>query len=502
MEKNKAAEQIKAFKKKHPLNFEGLKQYVTDDPNHKIAWYLLGREYARMGDEAMAKYCYAQSDEFYPIVESDPQPGPQRYDAAADPAPRKAASPRWVRILFVTVWGLFFLLYAAGNRQYEEPASLPDDGAFQAQTAQPNGEQGMEPEDRIAVSDEGAAVYYALGGPGSESLQRALNEIVLPGENGFKQSVVSLAQWSKDQHWILWSAPAQIVFSAERSQSDGSLKLAYHDRQLCQCRPADSTAARKLFSSWQKQQEQRLVLRSAVSAFQRLEHRIPQSVEEMSRDYPNNLLPGFTSWMKRMFEGIAADGPDGIRTVAPANRPAEEDAGKGAEQDAESRRSDGASSPAAAYSQNELLDQPLKIIVDKSNHRLALVSGQVILRNYAVGLGGKRTPVGEFEITEKVRNPNGRDDGDFGSRGMTLSQTLYAIHGTNQPASIGKDLSNGCIRMLKDDVEELFDMAPLGTKVIIQSGGLPSEQSTPSERFALPRENDETNPGKVYRWLN
>ncbi|GJM84202.1 hypothetical protein HMSSN139_66980 [Paenibacillus sp. HMSSN-139] len=67
-------------------------------------------------------------------------------------------------------------------------------------------------------------------------------------------------------------------------------------------------------------------------------------------------------------------------------------------------------------------------------------------------------------------NPNGKDDGEFGSRGMQLSDTNYAIHGTNEPDSIGKDESLGCIRMGKKDVEELFDLVPKGTKVKIGKG--------------------------------
>lgn len=67
-------------------------------------------------------------------------------------------------------------------------------------------------------------------------------------------------------------------------------------------------------------------------------------------------------------------------------------------------------------------------------------------------------------------NPNGRDNGEFGSRGMQLSDSNYAIHGTNEPDSIGKDESLGCIRMSRKDVEELFAMVPMGTKVQISQG--------------------------------
>lgn len=148
-----------------------------------------------------------------------------------------------------------------------------------------------------------------------------------------------------------------------------------------------------------------------------------------------------------------------------------------------------------------LPERPLSILVDTANYRLAVVSGDVIVRSYPIGLGGEKTPEGSFYISEKVKNPNGRDDGEFGSRGMTLSGTRYAIHGTNEPDSIGKDESLGCVRMLQEDVEELYDLVPLGTKVTIKNGALPESGSPAAKRFQLQPMQDETNPAVTYRWL-
>lgn len=116
------------------------------------------------------------------------------------------------------------------------------------------------------------------------------------------------------------------------------------------------------------------------------------------------------------------------------------------------------------------LREPLRIMIDTDKHLLALVSGDKIIRSYPVGLGGEKTPQGDFIISEKVRNPNGKSNGEFGSRGMTLSDTLYAIHGTNKPSSIGKDESHGCVRMQQADIEELYNMVTHQTKVTIGKG--------------------------------
>ena len=150
-----------------------------------------------------------------------------------------------------------------------------------------------------------------------------------------------------------------------------------------------------------------------------------------------------------------------------------------------------------------MLGEPIRILIDKATHRLAVVSGRTVLRIYPVGLGGDRTPEGEFVISEKVKNPNGRSNGTFGSRGMTLSDTLYAIHGTDRPSSIGRDQSLGCIRMLKPDVEELYDLVPKGTKVTIGSNlNFPEPIYRAEMPLRLPSVTDETNPNKVYKWLD
>ena len=173
---------------------------------------------------------------------------------------------------------------------------------------------------------------------------------------------------------------------------------------------------------------------------------------------------------------------------------------RGAAGQANNGQADGG--PAVSSAETTLPMEPLSIVIDKDNHQLAVVSGDVIVRSYTVGLGGDKTPSGSFVVSEKVRNPNGRDDSEFGSRGMTLSDTLYAIHGTNDPSSVGKDESHGCIRMNRKDLEELYDLVPLGTKVTIKSGVLPDTPAPIAKRFRLQPAENETNPAVVYKWLD
>ncbi len=83
----------------------------------------------------------------------------------------------------------------------------------------------------------------------------------------------------------------------------------------------------------------------------------------------------------------------------------------------------------------------------------------------AVGKRSTPTPLGHWVITQKAMNPGG----PFGARWMRLSVPWggYGIHGTNNPKSIGKAVSHGCIRMYNRDVIEIYPLTPIGTPVEI-----------------------------------
>ena len=49
--------------------------------------------------------------------------------------------------------------------------------------------------------------------------------------------------------------------------------------------------------------------------------------------------------------------------------------------------------------------------------------------------------------------------------------TMYRIHGTNEPMSIGRSMSSGCIRLLNQDIIDLYDRVPIGTKVVVLAAG-------------------------------
>ncbi|MNP12793.1 putative L,D-transpeptidase YkuD [compost metagenome] len=107
-----------------------------------------------------------------------------------------------------------------------------------------------------------------------------------------------------------------------------------------------------------------------------------------------------------------------------------------------------------------------RIIVDLSDRNLYLLDGNTVVRSFPVGIGKmlSQTPTGEFTIINKQVNPGG----PFGALWMGLSKPHYGIHGTNDPSSIGREVSHGCIRMHNSDVLTLSSLVPVNTRVTIR----------------------------------
>jgi lipoprotein-anchoring transpeptidase ErfK/SrfK len=107
------------------------------------------------------------------------------------------------------------------------------------------------------------------------------------------------------------------------------------------------------------------------------------------------------------------------------------------------------------------------IIVSLNQRQLYLLENNRVVKGYPVGIGKilTATPSGTFRIINKVPNPGG----PFGAMWMGFDKPHYGIHGTNDPGSIGKQVSKGCIRMYNPDVLELSRIVPIGTMVTIRT---------------------------------
>jgi len=126
----------------------------------------------------------------------------------------------------------------------------------------------------------------------------------------------------------------------------------------------------------------------------------------------------------------------------------------------------------------KIMQDKWRILVDKSTNILILKAGDRVVKTYPVGTGKRgNTPLGDFEIVNRLKDPTwyyegivaqpGTSENPLGTRWMGFNIDGYGLHGTTDPASIGKYETLGCIRMYNADVEELFEIVPTGTKVSV-----------------------------------
>lgn len=145
-------------------------------------------------------------------------------------------------------------------------------------------------------------------------------------------------------------------------------------------------------------------------------------------------------------------------------------------------------------------ERPGTIVVDPGSHFLYLVQGNGQAIRYGVGVGSEGFGWSGLAVVHSkqewpdwyppaemlARKPDLREhmtqlqsglgmpggpENPIGARALYLWQgnkdTLYRIHGTNEPWTIGHNVSSGCIRLTNDDIVDLYDRTPLGTKVIV-----------------------------------
>jgi lipoprotein-anchoring transpeptidase ErfK/SrfK len=137
------------------------------------------------------------------------------------------------------------------------------------------------------------------------------------------------------------------------------------------------------------------------------------------------------------------------------------------------------------YRSNEA---PGTIIISTKERHLYLIQGNGRAIRYGIGVGREGFQwQGLLNITRKAEWPDwtpppemiarqpylprfmaGGPGNPLGARAMYLGTTVYRIHGTNQPNTIGTAISSGCFRLVNADVADLYDRVPVGTKVIVR----------------------------------
>ena len=133
-------------------------------------------------------------------------------------------------------------------------------------------------------------------------------------------------------------------------------------------------------------------------------------------------------------------------------------------------------------------EAPGTIIIDTSQRFLYLIQPNNVALRYGVGVGRDGFQWnGLLKITRKAEWPDwtppaemidrqpylprfmaGGPGNPMGARALYLGNTVYRIHGTNAPETIGHAVSSGCFRLVNSEVADLYERVPVGTKVIVQ----------------------------------
>ena len=133
------------------------------------------------------------------------------------------------------------------------------------------------------------------------------------------------------------------------------------------------------------------------------------------------------------------------------------------------------------------------LVIDTQNTFLYLVLGNGQALRYGIGVGREGfTWAGAERVSRMTEWPDwhppaemierqpylprfmaGGPGNPLGARALYLGKTLYRIHGTNQPSTIGKFVSSGCIRLINEDIEDLYGRVQVGTRVVVMGGGRP-----------------------------
>ncbi len=128
------------------------------------------------------------------------------------------------------------------------------------------------------------------------------------------------------------------------------------------------------------------------------------------------------------------------------------------------------------------------IIVETKERHLYLIESETRALRYGIGVGRQGfTWAGLLRITRKLEWPDWRPPPEMierqpylprfmaggpgnplGARAMFLGDTVYRIHGTNAPETIGQAVSSGCFRLVNDDVADLYGRVSVGTRVIVR----------------------------------
>ncbi|WP_019123014.1 L,D-transpeptidase family protein [Brevibacillus massiliensis] len=453
--------------------------FVKQHPEETVGWLFLGREWEKRGKEKEALEAYRKA------LHTKPGEFSEEAREAYQNLLRKQKK-RLIPGLFRSISGLLAVVatilcfpVSVGEHVQQLPQNAKTAEMRPPATEKPSQSKHVEV---IAVPDqmpdtqvkEQVLQYLRSRRP---ALHKPYSVILVPETEGVPLYTP-----------LLFYQPTRIKGIMEYNPDNHSIlgqKWYPRNCPTCDKEPLIQTA-KKALATEQRTLEQVLTLRNALYRTYQRKGRLPLQLQDLAAGYPDNILSAIPQPSI-----VEENGSSPAWTYRPeAFRPEQAWA------------SMSEVLPLPAYPEPAVPLQPLQIYIHQGSYSLSLVSGSHPVRRFAIGIGKENaTPEGYFTILQKINRPRGHDH-IYGSRGFIFDNEGYAIHGTNNPKSIGQSVSLGCIRLSNEDVEELYSFVSLGTEVIISDKSVPIRSWSNPGRFLLPAGPKEETPEVMYHWLH
>lgn len=297
-------------------NSQHLKAYVQMHPDNKMAWYLLGKEYYKSGQEGKANYCFNMAGEVYEAFERSKVPAEmlREYEdgmlkAAYD---RHQVKLKRRRMLVALMLAMLVLLPSAvpsgADLGTEAELAL---ALSQAEETAPEPAADDPQEARPELQEEPELGFTAVSGDAAGS-GAALAQLL----QGEKPDVTAMLTMERSGKWLLWREKLPLAATLVKNANGRAVYQSY-DRAACECEPPESAALQQQAGQWQSRQEQLAVLWSAMRAYKNSKGSLPQSPEALTGAFPGNWLAGTTPLMKEAFASVRSAAAAGM-TQQPA----------------------------------------------------------------------------------------------------------------------------------------------------------------------------------------
>ncbi|MCZ8516527.1 L,D-transpeptidase family protein [Paenibacillus filicis] len=482
-----------------PLYYEKIIRF--HDPRSPEAHYRLGRQHEELGRKDAALYHYKQAMKVFPSPYYYPASSAVRHleqpskpkiseSGSASAAVRPSSIPLLLKALLLSLLFLNLLLLAF----VYGPAAVSKAVTW----VKP---WGIGKDVTYESAESRFVLHFPYGAQQSEV------------ETALHKKALELSNWYPNRSITVYGLASDVKQADSKAVPMNDEKLKTIAFVMAEYNPSVDTAVKiRFLSSDLKQLRTEAetganLVRTALGAYMKEHGQPPTELSQLAAGYPNNYLSAIPL-EPATGSASARTGFDGLGGWV-----YDQNAGSLAAMFYPNFVYEASSGMAAHAPEAVLPYEPYRITVDPSAHRMQLTAGNAVVAEAAVGIGeaGHPTPEGVYTVGTRVRSPQGKMPGVYGSAALGLGE--LAIHGTADASSIGENASLGCIRLGNADMDRIYLLSPRGTEVVIRNGSLTRDGGNPSDRghasrllpappsFSSPSREGETAGNAVFHWL-